>query len=237
MKVYLLGDESGDVKSFDDIKLLDRKSAYGIAQKKVTFRPAPLDQGLWPNLYIYAVAYQVNPQDITNSGVSKKIRSIRIGSPAVETIYVSNRASPIGIVYTLKETVQGYGKKGEVWDGPVHIYKGTTMAGSRHTGKKHPPLKINTVSNQKLQDKSFMRQQGRLLAGLTNQMERLNRRMTKDLEVVRNIVKKGNNGVSDAYYSRTRDNVLKALFSINYKHFVQANTKMNFLFKKQGSPK
>ena len=232
MKVYLLGDESGGVKSFDEITLLDRKMGTGIAQKKVTFRPAPLDQGLWPNLYIYAVPYAVNPQDITNSGVSTKIKSIQLGAPAVETIYVSNRASPVGIVYTLQETVEGYGKEGEIWDGPVHIYKGTTMAGSRHlTGKKHPPLKINTVSNQKLQDKSFMRQQDRLLSGLTKQMQTLNSRITKDFEVARNIVKKGNNGVSDAYYSRTRDNVLKVLFSINYKHFVQANTKMNFLFK------
>jgi len=231
MKVYLLGDESGGVKSFDEITLLDPKLATGIAQKKITFRPAPLDQGLWPNLYIYAVAYAVNPQDITNSGVSTKIKSIKLGTPAVETIYVSNRASPVGIVYTLQETVAGYGKEGEIWDGPVHIHQGTTMAGSRHDATEHhPPLKINTVSNQKLQDKSFMRQQDRLLSGLTKQMQTLNSRITKDFEVARNIVKKGNNGVSDAHYSRTTGNVLKVLFSINYKHFVQANTKMNFLF-------
>jgi len=229
MKAYLFGDESGEMNQFSEIKMLDAKSGFAIAQRSVTFRPHELDQSLWPNLYIYAVAYQVSPQDITASGVSKKIKSIKIGMPAAETVYVGNRTTPIGIVYQLKETTEGFGKKGDIWTGQCYTHRGQTIAGAPGSTTR-PVLKPNFVSNQKLQDKSFMQEQGLLFQKIDRSTNSLSRRTTQNLEVARRLMPKANNGISDVYFSRTRDNVLKAFFSVNYKHFVQANTKMNFLF-------
>jgi hypothetical protein len=104
------------------------------------------------------------------------------------------------------------------------------MAGEAHHEGPHPYVAISAVSNQKTQDKSFMKEQGRLFLQLTNSARLLNKRLTQDMEVARNFTGPGSNGISDVQFTRTTQGVLKAVFSINYKQFVQANTKMNFLF-------
>ncbi len=230
IKIYLPGDESGEVSQFPDIMSLGNKSAGALAQKRVRVDLPDLAHDLWPNLYIYAVAYRSNPQDETPSGVSQRIGTIRMSPPLTETLYMANRPSTMGVVYTLAESVPGYGVKGDAWYGPVHRHGKGLMAGEAHGNAPHPYVAISAVSNQKTQDKAFMKEQARLFLYISNAARTLNRRIVQDIEVARNLTGPGSNGISDVHFTRTTDGLLKAVFSINYKQLVQANTKMNFLF-------
>ena len=196
-KMYLPGDLSKSTKQFNEQVVVEKATATAISQRRVRVTLPDLRRDEWPNLYVYAVAYKVNPQDVTQSGVSTKIRAIKIGYPAVETIYIENRVSTMGMVYRLGESVEGYGKKGDIWSGPIHRHNGRVMAGATHVADKHPYLVSSVVSNQKMQDKSFMSEQGKLISRLSEVTVTLNRRMTKDAQVIRNVVGKTSNGVSD----------------------------------------
>jgi hypothetical protein len=230
MKIYLPGDESGEVSAFPDVMSLGPKSPGALVQKRVRVDLPKLPQDLWPNLYLYAIAYRTNPQDETPSGISQKLRTIHIGMPLAETLYMANRPSTAAVVYTLAESVAGYGVRGDAWYGPVHRHSRGLMAGEAHHDGPHPYVAITAVSNQKTQDKSFMKEQGRLFLHLSNAARSLNRRITQNIEVARNLTGPGSNGISDIHFTRTVQGVLKGVFSINYKQFVQANTKLNFLF-------
>ncbi len=230
MKMYLPGDESGQVSQFPDLMSLGNKSAAALLQKRVRVDLPKLPQDMWPNLYIYAIAYRTNPQDETPSGISERLRTIRIGSPLTETLYMANRPSTMGVVYTLAASVPGYGIRGDAWYGPVHRHGKGLMAGEAHHSGPHPYVAITAVSNQKTQDKSFMKEQGHLFLRLSKAARILNQRITKNIEVARNITGPGSNGISDVHFTRTTQGVLKAVFSINYKQLVQANTQMGFLF-------
>ena len=229
-KRYLMGDESGEVSQFEEAVSLGSNTPGALLQKRVKVKLPDIPQDLWPNLYLYAIAYRVNPQDETPSGISQKLTTIRIGVPLSETIYMENRPSTLAVVYTLLSSVAGYGNKGEIWTGPVHRHGAGVMAGEIHGSDPHPYLAMTPISNQKTQDKSFMKEQGSLFLGLTKGARLLNQRLTKNIEVARNIVGGGSNGISDVQFVRTTTGVLKAVFSINYKQLVQMNTSMGFLF-------
>ena len=231
MKMYLMGDDSGEVSNFDEAMSLGNNSTAAIRQRRVGVELPDLRRDLWPSMYIYAIAYRVNPQDETPSGITQKLSAIRTGFPLSETIYRENYTSPQAFVYKLESTVDGYGNQGDLWSGPTHRQEGRLMAGDLHNTGPHPYLSITVVSNQKTQDKSFMRKQSELFLGITQASRELNRRMTEDMEVVQNLSGPPSNGISDMHFTRNTSGVLKAVFSINYKHFVQANTKMNFLFR------
>tara|TARA_R110000824_G_scaffold28100_4_gene94716 strand:+ start:288 stop:3206 length:2919 start_codon:yes stop_codon:yes gene_type:complete len=231
MKMYLMGDGSGEVSSFDEAMSLGKKSTSALMQRRVKVDLPDLPQDLWPNIFIYVVAYRVDTQDETPSGISQKLSTIRTGFPLSETIYIENRTAPLALVYRLASSAPNYGTKGDLWSGPIHRQGGRLMAGELHSDGPHPYLSITTVSNQKTQDKSFMKEQSRLFLGLTRASRTLNQRMTKNIEAARNLSGPGSNGISDIHFTRNTSGVLKAVFSINYKHFVQANTKMNFLFR------
>jgi hypothetical protein len=234
-KVYLIGDDSAQVNAFNETVLVDKKLGRSISQRSVKFNPGPLPRELWSNLYIYAVAYKIDVQDVTKSGVSKKIHAIQMGTPCCETIYVRNQIPDRAVVYTLMESMEGYGEEGSIWTGPVHFHKGAPMAGENHLSGPHPALRTSFVSNQKAQDKTFMQSQGFLLARLNLVDPLSNPRIRRLQETARAMINTNNNGVSDVTFSRNEDNVVKAFFTINHDMFTAQNTQMSFLFTNRES--
>jgi len=230
-KMYLMGDDSGEVSNFDEAVSLGNNSGEALIQRRVNVDIPDLPRDLWPNMYVYAIAYRVNPQDETPSGISQMLSTIRTGFPLSEAIYIRNRTPARAFVYRLESTAPSYGNKGDLWSGPTHRQGGRLMAGESHGDAPHPYLSITVVSNQKTQDKSFTREQSELFLGITRTSRELNQRMLEDMEVVQNLSGPPSNGISDIHFTRNTSGVLKAVFSINYKHLVQANTKMNFLFR------
>ena len=223
-KMYLVDDY--DKKSFTRERLLDATTGKRVLEKTIKVKRQSYKWKDFTNLYIYAVAYAIDVQDQTPTSISRNVRAMNLGVPAAETVYLRNKPASVGVVYVLKESMEGYGKRGEVWCGPVHIYHDAYMAGAVHTNKPHPALFINFVSNQKVQDLSFMTIQDELF---TTKFSLLNRKQLKNIEIMKSVAK-ANNGISDAQYCRTRSNILKAFFSLNYPMIVANNTALNFLF-------
>lgn len=75
-----------------------------------------------------------------------------IGNIAKETI-ITNDVTPINAtVYTLDETVEGYGSRNTVWPGSVHLHNNQFMAGNAHVLEQHPDVTPRTVLNVRLKD-------------------------------------------------------------------------------------
>ena len=75
-----------------------------------------------------------------------------IGNVTKETI-ITNNVTPIdATVYSLDETIEGYGSKNTVWPGSVHLHNNQFMAGNAHVLEQHPDVTPITVLNVRLKD-------------------------------------------------------------------------------------
>ena len=79
-----------------------------------------------------------------------------IGNVSRETIMENSITSPTARLYRLDEAMKGYGKKMDVWPGPIHVHEDTIMAGAYHTDKRHPTLTPFLTHNIKIQDLRFL---------------------------------------------------------------------------------
>ena len=238
VKFYLPGGLSGEVSQFPEAMHLGGNSAAALLQKRSAITLPPIPANSWPNMYIYAITYQVNPQATEPSGVGGggPLSSISVGSPMSETIYMNGNPSTTGVVYTLATSVSGYGNVGDLWPGPVHRAAGAgegggqLMAGEQHGDHLHPNLAITLVSNQKTVDARVLRGQEIQFQGISTALSTLNQGMVRDIEAAQNITGPRPDGISDLQFSRTTSGILKTIFSIDYGQLVGANTKMAFLF-------
>jgi hypothetical protein len=190
------------------------------------------------NLYMYATAYAIDPQSKTKSGVERKIVAMSISQPIIESIIVNKQTSNTGVIYVLTESVAGYGKRGSVWSGPVHKVtfpgsrKTVVMAGPAHTNHPHPILSVTRVSNQKVQDKRFLGVATTLPFNNTDPTSP-SPRVRKEALTMRKIMSPPI-AISDAHYSRTSNDILKILFSIDRARLVKQNVKLgNFILNKE----
>jgi len=78
------------------------------------------------------------------------------GAPMIVNI-INNRRVPLrSSYYVLRETLEGWGEKGDIWPGAVHKHQGWYMAGSSHSNTKHPRLRKITTANYKVKDLRFL---------------------------------------------------------------------------------
>lgn len=212
------------------IKVIDKKLGTRLAKVSVTIQQE-FDIESLENLYIYATAYARDPQSISQSGVDRKIIAMKMSDPAVEVIMQNGDAPLIADAFLLEEDMPGYGKRHEVWGGPIHIGPGRSlMAGARHKGE-HPTLKPMRVSNQKIQDLRFLNDIARLqFTASNNKSQVLSRRQRKDLETAAKVVKVPSK-VSDCSYSRTKDNKLKIAFAVDYTRLSKENTRLGYFIQ------
>ena len=212
-------------------------TAAQIAKKSLTITEE-FDLDDIENLYMYATAYAIDPQSKTKSGVERKIVAMKISQPIIESIIVDKKTSNTGLIYVLTESVPGYGKKGSLWLGPVHKVtlpgsrKTVVMAGPAHTDHPHPILSVTRVSNQKVQDKRFLNVAATLPFNNTDPTSP-DPRIRKEALVMKKIMSPPV-AISDAHYSRTSNDILKILFSIDRARLVKRNVKLgNFILNKE----
>ena len=223
-----------------DADFNERARASGGAQiiKKSLTITEEFDLDNIENLYMYATAYAIDPQSKTKSGVERNIGAMRISRPVIESIIENNQTSNTGLIYVLTESVAGYGKKGSVWSGPVHKVasskkkKPVVMAGSGHTDRPHPRLSVTRVSNQKVQDKRFLSVATKLPFNNTDPTSP-EPRIRKEVLTMKKIMSPPI-AISDAHYSRTSNDILKILFSVDRARLVKQNVKLgNFILNKE----
>ena len=79
-----------------------------------------------------------------------------VGNVARETLLENTTSAPTSRIYRLNETLEGYGKQGDLWPGPIHVHGNTIMAGDYHHEGAHPKLTPVIVENLKIQDLRFL---------------------------------------------------------------------------------
>lgn len=194
------------------------------------------------NCFIYATAYAIDPQSTSISGVDRSLSAMKISAPVVEALMHYSRAPLYAYSYTLEESSGFFGRKGEIWSGPVYWSRwqprGLFAAAPNQEWsweRKYTPVVRTTVSNQKMLDLRFLNDVRKLsFENTPEQLRALSRRQKKDLEKVQRIIKSPGN-ISDCKFSRTASNELKIFFSINYERLANQNMRLgNFIESKRG---
>lgn len=180
------------------------------------------------NLYLYAVAYAIDPQSVSISGVNSPIASMRISLPVSETLMVDGKVANNSVIYTLKEDAPGFGKEGDVWTGPTHNMGDKVCAGKPGPGEAHPVLSINIVPNQKIHDLRFLRIANNLPFTTVSKGAENNRKNVRLTETIRKVVSTAP-AISDATYSRTSLGAVKIMFSIDRSKMCFENTRLGKL--------
>ena len=213
------------------IKIIDKKLGTRLSKMAVTIQQE-FDIEDVENLYIYATAYASDPQSLSQSAVDRKIIAMKMSAPAVEVIMDRGEAPLTATAFMLEKDMEGYGKRGDVWGGPLHFGPGGgIMAGAEHKEEEHPILKPQPVSNQKIQDLRFLNDIAKLqFTASNNKSQVLSPRERKNLETAAKIVKVPSK-VSDCSYSRTKDNKLKIAFAIDYDRLVKENTRLGYFIQ------
>jgi len=236
VKNYLKVDQS--YKNLEGVPINTRSPRRTLYKKEVKLvYECPL-KGL-KNLFVYATPYAIDPQSISQSGVDRKIKAMKIGAPAVDEIMRNGQSSLLSTVYTLQQAAKGYGKKGEIWAGPVNHYRGSYFASHPNKpwswSQPHPPLQSRQLSNQKILDLRFLNDVKKLsFSNIPSKIEALSRRQRKDFEKTRKVLNAPAH-ISDTLYSRTSDNELKIFFSINYDRLARDNTKLGSFIQNKDS--
>ena len=213
------------------IKVIDKKLGTRLSKVSVEIQQE-FDIENLENLYIYVTAYARDPQSVNQSGVDRKIAAMKMSEPAVEIIMQKGNVPLTATVFVLKEEMEGYGRRNDVWGGPVHYGPGSTiMAGPVHRRDAHPILEPKKISNQKIQDLRFLNDVARLqFTASKNKSQVLSQRQRKDLKTAGKIISVPSK-VSDCSYSRTMDNKLKIAFAIDYGRLAKENTRLGYFIK------
>jgi len=212
-------------------KIVDKKLGTRLHKIAVTIQQE-FDIENLENLYIYATAYASDPQSISQSVVDRKIVAMKMSAPAVEVIMQGRSVPLTATAFMLEKDREGYGKRDDVWGGPLHIGPGGgIVAGAEHKGEDPPILKPTRVSNQKIQDLRFLNDIAKLqFTASNNKSQVLSQRERKNLETARKVVSKPSK-VSDCSYSRTKDNKLKIAFAIDYDRLSKENTRLGYFIQ------
>lgn len=170
-------------------------------------------------LCVMVVTSQITGGGTENRGSQPKESNshFHISTPAIETV-LSRALSPLMTnVFKLKETVKGYGAKGEVWSAPVHRHpiKGL-MAGSSHAGSTHPTLETVKLPNLKIKD---------YRVAAINNVASSPQPPATDLKMY----------ISELYYSRSKDNTVKMFFSFDMLKYMIDNSSLSYLFLDKNS--
>jgi len=79
-----------------------------------------------------------------------------IGNVIRETLLENTVSPPTARLYRLEESIEGYGNRGDLWPGDIHIHDNTIMAGTVHSPEVHPELSPLEVDNLKIRDLRFL---------------------------------------------------------------------------------
>jgi len=147
-----------------------------------------------------------------------KDRQLKVSVPAMENIFMQGRTPSRANIFTLAETVEGYGLQGEVWSGPVHRDPTTKklMCGSAHISSRHPSVVATKVPNLKIKDY-------RIFA--------INDFITPPPPDHRSRAPY----LSDLSFSRSSNNSVKIFFSFDLNSFMAHNSDLAHLFKNKRS--
>jgi|TARA_Y100000034_G_scaffold29484_1_gene35533 hypothetical protein len=215
--------------------IINKRDGTGVITKELS-----MDVDLYladgQNLWLYCVAYEMdNEAENFNVTATPQNKKFAIGTPAIETIMRNGHAMPTTYLYTLGDTVEGYGTRGDVWVGPVHRKGRTYMAGDRHDpSKDHPTLQRLTVSNQKIKDLRLLNHIENLnLDNFTINMRNINKTDFRNFERVKQMV--GKRYFSRLRYSRSSTGDFKLWFALDYDAFINDHCRLANVFTNKGS--
>ena len=187
------------------------------------------------DLFLYAVPYKVDAQAISKSGVDRKIKAMKIGTPVAEAVMRNGKTALTTAVYTFADTPDPeYGKKGQIWAGPVNAAysaNGSLLLASKTLdrwswGEDHPRLDQHLVSNQKVIDMRFLNDIKNLsFTSSEEKLKALSSKQRKDLEKIKKVAKVPGQ-ISDCSYSRTSDNAIRGIFSMDYDRLAKERTRL-----------
>ena len=184
-----------------------------------------------------AVPYAIEENNISLNGLPLgQIEPIALGEPAMERVLIDNVAPIMGSVYTLRDTVAGYGSAGDYWTGAVHNHPSQGyMTGARHSAAPHPRLKKHLVSNQKIKDLRLLKTAQNLDASkLVAQTADINSKIIQvDNQAVK--VKFGTSYFSNFHFSRGSNNSAKIYFALDEKRLFADYAKFASLFSNKKS--
>ena len=189
------------------------------------------------NLWVYCVPYQMDNKDANVKIVgAANSHKFDIGTPAIESILISGEAPVYTYLYRLRDDVEGYGKRGDVWPGPVHRKGRRYMAGIWHTSKAHPRLKRTKLSNQKIKDLRLLQTiEGLDIDNFVVTAQSINRKNFKNYRRVKHMM--GRRYFSRLSYARNTNGKFNMVFSFDYDAFINDNSKLSGLFLNKGSLK
>ena len=186
------------------------------------------------SLYFCAIPYGADPESANPSGFEGKIQSMRLGAPACQIILNNGAASPSTALFQIN------GNPDLIWPGPVHYHEDQGyMAGPTHTEQDHPRLTPLLVSNQKFQDLRFIEfvnqldftlSEGAYSAALLSAAGGEDPDSRRNASAMQKIIRTPRY-ISDASYSRMRDNSLKVFFSIDYGRLAYENSNLGYLIR------
>jgi|7_EtaG_2_1085326.scaffolds.fasta_scaffold00673_3 hypothetical protein len=208
----------------------------GALKKSITFTyRCPIKSS--SRIYVYAVAYGVDLQSVSTSGVDRKIKAMRTGLAVSETIMLPG---PMGEGWSsaaariFRVDAPGYQK--QIWTGRTALLGDNKLVGIPAPGSDYPsplPLVVETVSNQKIIDLRFLDSLNSLqFTNSENKGQVLSPRERKDLEKAAKVVKLPSK-VSDCKFSRTPSNALKIFFELDYGRLVRENSQLGHLFQNE----
>jgi len=209
--------------------ILNNDDGTGVVVKDI-----PIGLGFYPkedqNLWIYCVAYEMaNDQDnvkVVGSGENKKFS---ISDPVIEPIMLNGVVPVTTYLYWLAESDKNFGKKGEVWVGPVHRRGRRYVAGKESWTRRGPTLKRTKVSNQKIKDLRLLEHLEELdIDNFVVNMRNISKKNFRNYERIKQSL--GKRYFGQRRYSRSSTGDFKILFSMDYDAFINDNCKFAGLF-------
>ena len=143
-------------------------------------------------------------------------RKLKVSAPAIETVLIRGAATPRSSqIFRLAESMNSYGRAGELWPALVHRHDKQLMAGPQHVNRPHPAVVPLSVPNLKLKDYRIM----------TANKSLLDDAVRDDTEEY----------ISDLYFSRSRDNTVKIFFAFDFLKYINNNSDLAALFANKSS--
>ena len=189
------------------------------------------------NLWAYCIPYQMDNKDANVNIVgAANSHKFDIGTPTIESILINGLPPAHTYLYWLRHDVEGYGKRGDIWPGPVHRKGRRHMAGMWHTRKKHPRVRRTKISNQKIKDLRLLQTiEGLDVDNFVVTAQSINRKNFRNYRRVKRML--GRRYFSRLSYARNTSGKFNMVFSFDYDAFIDDNSKLSGLFLNKGSLK
>jgi len=220
-------------ESYSTTKVVNKKMATAIKNKTVVIS-ANLPSLNMEYLACYAIVYATDPQVNNPIGVPSTSTTFALSAPCIETIFRNSKVPALSTVYRIKNAAHTYGSVGDVWAGPVHYNSAQGyMAGARHTSQTHPKLVVQPVSNQKISDLRFLKNNSIALNNFSATLRNASPKMVNETARVRDML--GTNYFSNFYFSRTKSNAVKIYFAFNVGSFAAEKLEFSGLFSNKAA--